>query len=69
MKTRRVNEVDLKPGLLYKVTFDDCCVSGEFTSKFVGEVEGDLTFENGVKLWQSYACNYEEIETEDNPFF
>ena len=69
MKTRKVEESELKVGLLYKVVIDDCCVAGEFTSKFLGEVDGEFVFENGIKLYMTYGCNYEEVETEENPFF
>ena len=66
---RRIKEEDLVVGTLYKVSFDDCCVGGEFTSKFTGETEDGTEFENGVVLFATHACIFEEIETEDNPIF
>lgn len=69
MNSRRVEEKDLKPGVLYKVEFTDCCIQGSFTSRYKGEFDGVLIFENGVNFGVSYCCEYEEIETEDNPLF
>lgn len=59
-------EWKIKIGLTYKVTFDDCCVRGNFTSKLTesqdendnGELHDtdkleygvELKFENGVNL-------------------
>jgi len=67
MRTRKVKEQDLKVGLLYKVTISDCCVGATFTSRLI-EHE-DLAFENGIVFDMSYGCEFEEVETEENPFF
>lgn len=35
-------------GRVYRVTWDDCCTSGSFTSHLVGMKEDYLEFSNGV---------------------
>lgn len=59
VKVQRVNLVETRPFDIatrtLKVSWDDCCVGGQFTSKVksVREDAGDIeavTFENGVTL-------------------
>ena len=49
-----MNVRDLKPGTRYTVTFDDCCVRGEFEAVFVRlEVDDDADAEYGVAIFET----------------
>jgi hypothetical protein len=68
-------------GKTYKVSIDDCCVEGEFTSKLVEVFSYDddeniipvteieygvaLIFENGVKLVAMNGVSLKELEEEN----
>jgi hypothetical protein len=65
-----MNKDNLVVGTVYEVSFDDCCVSGNFTSalkslNYEEDLDGTkyvytITFENGVELGECLKVDFVE---------
>ena len=68
-----LNATQIQKGKTYRVTLEDCCISGEFTAKVVSIIrDGDyierIAFNNGVILTEVQAVYFTEIEDTNGIF-
>ena len=71
-RNKSLNIKDLEVGKTYLVNIEDCCVSGDFTSKLKEkkidkwyEEYGTITFENSVFLDTFWGCVITEAKEDE----